>query len=133
MYSLFIDKNYTMKKITLKSTEDSYFSLFIYGIGIMTGGIIEFIFSPVLLIISPARQLAYKLDRSNKFEYWRKIKRTGNIITVSAHYGHTEKPEYVQVYSFDVANATYEEYRSTDNGKENHIKGTLKVGIKKFT
>lgn len=104
-----------------------------YGMGVISGGIIEFIFSPILFIFSPARQLAYKLAHSNKFEYWNKITRTGSIITVSAHYGHVEKPEYVQVYSFDVANDTYEEYRSTTNGKENHIKGTLKVGIKKFT
>lgn len=122
-----------MRKITLKSTEDSYFSLFIYGIGLISGGLIEFVFSPVLLIISPARQLAYKLARSNKFEYWRKITRTGSIITVSAHYGHANNSEFVQTYEFDVANDTYEEYRSTTNGKQNHIKGTLKVGIKKFT
>lgn len=122
-----------MQKITLKSLRDSNLGLIIWVLGLVFGEILKFIFSPFLFIFSPARQLAYKLARSKKFVYWRKITRDGSVITVSAHYGHADNSEFVQIYEFDVANDTYEEYRRTTNGKQNHIKGTLKVGIKKFT
>ncbi|QQR50352.1 hypothetical protein IPF86_00305 [Candidatus Nomurabacteria bacterium] len=122
-----------MQKITLKSFRDSNLGLIIWVLGLVFGEILKFIFSPFVFMFSPSRKLAYKLACSKKFVYWRKITRDGSVITVSAHHGHAEKPEFVQIYEFDTSNNTYEEYRNTDNGKQNHIKGTLKVGIKKFT
>lgn len=86
----------------------------------------------MLIVFNPILKVEKQLKFFGSFPYWRSIDSSNGVVSVSAHHGYKESPEYVDLWEFDVRNKTSKFYQNTDNGQKVSFEGTLEDGLNRI-